>query len=122
MLTLEEVVESFEFWRKSRASKKEPIPERLWELARELMPYYGNVALRKALRVSESQFSKHCSGLDAEKTVAMPEEGFAVGTVERDAFHNEVCELTLNGPRKRVQMTFNICKLSQVLSVVEGYL
>lgn len=123
MHTLEEVVGAFEAWRVSRANRKEPIPERLWILAKSLLPFYMKSHIQKALRVSGRQFNEHCMTIKGQKEVRSSEDGFAVGDFKTELlFHDGACELTLNGKHKSLQIKTNIRNMSHVLSLVEGYL
>ena len=123
MPRLEEVVKAFEIWRLERKSKSEPIPERLWSMTKELLPYYKKAHIQRALRLSGGQFNKYCMTADKVQLTERTTEGFAVGTfVPKQAVCNEVCELTLNGAHKSLQIKITIQNLAPVLSLVEGYL
>lgn len=123
MHTLEEAIDAFETWRATRASKKEPIPERLWAVARALVPYYKKSQIQTALRVSGRQFNERCNISDTPKLLVLPEDGFAVGTFKPEqSIHDEACELILSGQHKSLQIKTSIHNISHVLSLVEGYL
>ena len=123
MHTLEEVVVAFEAWRVSRANRKEPIPERLWMMAKSLLPFYMKSHIQKALRVSGRQFNEHCMVVEGQKAVHSSGDGFAVGDFKTELpIHDEACELTLNGTHKSLQIKTTIRNMSHVLSLVEGYL
>ena len=120
---LEEAVKAFEIWRLERKSKNEPIPERLWSMAKELVPYYKKAHIQKALRLSGGQFNKYCMTADDRQLTERIAEGFAVGAfVPKYAVCNEVCALTLKGAHKSLEIKITIQNLAPVLSLVEGYL
>lgn len=55
MIGLEEVVNAFELWRSNKSSKSTPIPESLWLMAKDLIPYYKKSHIQNALKVSGGQ-------------------------------------------------------------------
>jgi hypothetical protein len=122
MQTLEEVVEAFASWRANRRNKKESIPERLWDMARALLPHYKKSHIIKALGVCGNRFYQCCVLPDKQKTVATTEDGFAVGVLEAPSFHEEACALMLQGQHKSLSIKISIRNLPHVLSLVEGYL
>jgi len=123
MHTLEEVVGAFESWRASRVRKNEPIPDRLWAITKALVPYYKKAHIQKALRLSGSQFNERCMTCDEQNTNVAPGDSFAVGTFcPQQCLHDEVCELTLNGIHKSLQIKINIQNIAPILSLVERYL
>jgi hypothetical protein len=66
MLSLEEVVASFEAWRASCSSKKEKIPTILWDKVARIYSSYNHSTLCRALKISGSQLK-----------AAMQADGFA---------------------------------------------
>ncbi len=58
VLTLETVQEHFESWRASRSSKRDPIPEHLWQSAIRLCRYHLVSHVSKRLRLSHSELKK----------------------------------------------------------------
>ena len=104
-----------------RKSRKERIPEKLWEMTRGLRPYYKKSTICKALQLSGGKFNKYCIAFDAEKAV-IPEDGFAVGAFEAVSFYDETCKLTLKGLHKSLEIKTNIRNVAHVLSLMEGHL
>ncbi|NBP03440.1 MAG: hypothetical protein EBU90_25795 [Proteobacteria bacterium] len=125
MYTLEEVVEAFNIWRLERENKSTPIPDKLWEMTKTLVPYYKKVKIQTALRISGSQFYKNCiNGNEIKSDIAKP-DGFAVGTFMpylSTSINNDFCELTLKGQHKSLQIKINIKNISSVLPLVDKYL
>ena len=122
MSVLEEVFEAFESWRANRKSRKEPIPERLWVMARSLLPYYKKSAICKALKLSGGKFNEYCVAFDAQRIVPILGDGFAVGAIGTEHLYDEACELTLKGLHKSLQIKTSVRNVSHILSLVEGYL
>lgn len=122
MSTLEEVCAAFEFWRASRRHCKEPIPERLWVLVRALSPHYKKSTICNALKLSGGKFNEYCV-VDTQKTTAIStDDGFAVGDFGAQYFDEEICELTLKGLHKSLQIKTTMRNVAPILSLVERYL
>jgi len=122
MYKLEDVVSAFELWRVSRVSRREPIPDKLWDMVKELIPHYKKAAIQKALKVSGGQFNHRC-GIVVQKTAVPVNDGFAVGLFSPgDVFQNSFCEITLKGMQRNLQIKLPINHISHVLSLMEGYL
>jgi hypothetical protein len=123
MHTLEEVVEAFNVWRLERENKSTPIPDKLWAMTKELVPYYKKVKIQTALRISGSQFNKNCLNADELKSDMRKTDGFAVGTfMPYTSINSDFCELTIKGQHKSLQIKINIQNISSVLPLVEKYL
>lgn len=60
-LTLESVQQRFEAWRMSRTTKREPIPEPLWEAAVSLCRHYPITHVCRCLRLSFADLKKRLS-------------------------------------------------------------
>jgi len=58
VLTLETVQEHFESWRTSRSSRRDPIPEHLWQAAVRLCRYHLVSHISRRLRLSHSELKK----------------------------------------------------------------
>ena len=108
MLSLEEVIESFEVWRASRASRKEKIPTVLWDKVASIYSSYNHSTLCKALKISGSQLK-----------AAMHTDGFAViepplvASIFEQNSTKEVssCEVSIEraGTRLTVKISADIC-------------
>lgn len=123
MRTLEEVVAAFESWRLSKEHKNVPIPDRLWTMANALLPYYKKTHIKKVLRVSGSQFNERCVTSEKQNTEATPVDGFVVGAFwPKSPLRDEVCEMTLKGLHKSLQIKISVQHVAHILSVVERYL
>lgn len=70
--SLELLASAFTQWRAQRASKQEPIPDRLWLQIERLRGHYPRHKLCQAARLSGSQFSKRfpCRQRPQRKTAA----------------------------------------------------
>lgn len=126
MATIDEVRDRFESWRASRASKKTPLPEFLWSMAKELVPHYKRSHIQRALRISSAQFKEHClaSVMVEPPTIINEGNGFVSGyfeSMEHDV-PDETCELTLQGIHKKLHIKSSMAQLPHILSLVEGYL
>ena len=127
MYTLEKVVEIFNSWRLQRQNRAVPIPNELWLMASALIPNYKQTDIVKSLRISGSQFRKHCINNESKQFKdSIP--GFAVGTVMPTLStpispnNNEECELILKGQNKSLQIKINIQNITAILPLIEGYL
>jgi len=61
-LTLENVHQQFQDWRASRASRREPIPEYLWQAAADLCTSHSVNRVCRHLRLSHDRLKKRVSG------------------------------------------------------------
>lgn len=124
MHTLEGVVEAFELWRLEHVNKSSPIPDKLWVMAKTLIPNYKKSHILRALRLSSHQFNKHCiSYKEQPKEIEGKQDCFAVGTFQPErSLNHEVCELTLKGEHKSLQIKINIQNITSILPLLEGYL
>lgn len=123
MFRLEEVVKAFEIWRSERKYKNEAIPEHLWTLTKGLVPYYKKAHIQRALRVSGGQFNKRCAIPSAQEIEESVEGGFAAARFfPEPQIQDDLCELTLKGAHKNLQIKTNMKHLGSILSLVEGYL
>ena len=125
MPTLEEAVLAFELWRSQRKSKAERIPDALWTMVQELVPHYKKVTIQKALRLSGGQFNQRClkkvSVHDALPLSAP--SGFAIGVLSPErSLSEELCELTLKGAHKSLQIKVPMRHAGSMLFLLEGYL
>lgn len=119
MLSLEEVVASFEAWRASRSKKNEKIPTILWDKVARIYESYNHRTLCKALKISRIQLK-----------AAMQADGFAViepplmASVFEQSSEKEAasCEVSIerSGTRITVKTPADIC-FSMVQQLV-GYL
>jgi hypothetical protein len=123
-MTLEEVRMAFESWRANRV-KRGPIPEALWSMVRELLPYYKKSRIAEALKMSGAQLESGCKkNYQHHKTT---QSGFAVGYFSHQACaaiqpEQQRCELTLKGARKSLQISIDITQLARVFPLMEGCL
>lgn len=127
MYTLEDVVAAFESWRANRANRKEQIPDKLWSMAKALLPYYKKAHIQKALRLSGRQFNKRCLPQQQQQQhddyTTMQNDGFVSDVLPMQSIYDDdKCELTLQGMRKSLCIKVSITQISQVLTLVEGYL
>jgi hypothetical protein len=120
---LEEVVDAFESWRANRTSKNEPIPDRLWDMAKTLISDYKKAHIQRALRVSGSQFNKRCLNLQSSEDSPI-KDGFVSGILDsvQNKDTDEHCELTLKGNHKSLHIKVSIKQLAQILPLMEGCL
>ena len=75
--SLEEVRGQFEDWRRTRSSRRDPIPRRLWKAAVKLADSYSINIVSKALRLNYSDLKDRVhqqSG--ADKVNTLPAAGF----------------------------------------------
>jgi hypothetical protein len=123
MYKLEEVVNAFESWRLNRLKRNEPIPERLWDMAKSLMPHYKKAHIQKALRLSGGQFNTRCLKQTNCETVRIKDRfvGVEILSLENKEA-DKWCGLTLKGERKSLDIRINIKQLPEVLPLIEGYL
>ena len=108
MLSLEEVVESFETWRASRSSRKEKIPTILWDKVARIYSSYNHSTLCRALRISGSQL-KDAMKADGFAIIKTPlVDPFFKQRNEEEAFS---CEVSIEraGTRLTVKTPSGIC-------------
>ena len=60
-LSLEEVCQQFEYWRRTR-EKRCPIPQELWQAAETLYPEYSLYNISKALRLNYTDLKQRLEG------------------------------------------------------------
>jgi len=70
---MKKVKKQFEKWRKNRSSKREPIPEELWESAISLYGEYKISEISKELRLGGSDLKKRILVFKEKKTTQKPE-------------------------------------------------
>ena len=75
--SLEQVRNQFEDWRRTRKSRREPIPRRLWKAAVKLSDSYSIHSISKALRLNYSDLKDRVHKQSApEKIKTLPAAGF----------------------------------------------
>jgi hypothetical protein len=75
--SLEQVRNQFEDWRRTRKSRREPIPSRLWKAAVKLSDSYSIHSISKALRLNYSDLKDRVHKQSApEKVKTLPAAGF----------------------------------------------
>lgn len=125
-MTLEEVCEAFELWRTNRI-KRTPIPETLWSMVQELLPYYKKSLIAETLRINTTQLELGCQKSRFAENKAG--SGFAKGYFNHQPpLHalppktSQACTLALNGSRNNLQIHIDIQQLAHVLPLLERYL
>jgi len=79
-LTLSEVCEQFEIWRKTK-QKRDPIPEELWQAAVTLAPDYSIQEISKTLHLSYPDLKRRILAVRGD---VLPETVLTPGFVELD--------------------------------------
>jgi hypothetical protein len=64
-----DVVNQFERWRQTRISRREPIPEQLWQAAVQLAGRYSINKISKALRLNYTDLKNHVHGRTCKKAI-----------------------------------------------------
>ena len=64
-----DVVNQFERWRQTRKSRREPIPEQLWQAAVQLAGRYSINKVSKALRLNYTDLKNHVHGRPRRQAV-----------------------------------------------------
>ena len=74
---LEEVLDQFEDWRRTRNNRRDPIPGRLWKAAVQLADSYSIHSISKALRLNYSDLKDRVHQQSAaDKINTLPAAGF----------------------------------------------
>jgi hypothetical protein len=74
---LEEVRDQFEEWRRTRKSRRDPIPPQLWKSAVKLAGSYSINSISKALRLNYSDLKERVDEqVVADNVKALPAAGF----------------------------------------------
>lgn len=60
MVTLESTKAAFSKWRATRSNSSSPIPEKLWDMIRQLLQTHKRSEICKILHISGGQIKKHC--------------------------------------------------------------
>ena len=112
-LTLDEVEKSFEDWRQVRSHKREPIPQRLWDMALQLAPHYQRSHICRRLKISGHQFKHKCVFIDKNKS---QNPGFVVATPFDKPTQTlpSYVTLTIQGKSRKLLMDIPSIELSQV--------
>jgi len=88
--SLEEVRGQFEDWRRTRSSRREPIPDRLWKAAVKLTDRYSINNISKGLRLSYSDLKYHVHEQPAADKLKTPAAaGFIDLGCSRNFFESE---------------------------------
>jgi hypothetical protein len=120
MQTLEAASVAFNTWRKNKVKGSEPIPDDLWRIVNDLVPHYKPSQIRAVLGISNLQFNRHCV-TSIQFPMQGNNEGFAEAIIP-NVPQPDLCEVTLQGPRKSLSLTLPIQSLELVLPMLEQYL
>jgi hypothetical protein len=119
MLSLEEVVESFEAWRASRSSRKEKIPTILWDKVARIYSSYNHSTLCRALKISGSQLK---AGMHID-SFAVIEPPLMTSIFEQNSKKEaSSCEVSIEraGTRLTIKLPADIC--FSMVQQLAGYL
>ena len=118
---LEEVRDQFEEWRRSRKSRRDPIPLRLWKAAVNLSGSYSIHSISKALRLNYSDLKERVDQqLVADRVKALPAAGFIDLGCSQSLIESEcIIEMQNAGGLKmqmrvRGKVDFNLLQLAKV--------
>jgi surfactin synthase thioesterase subunit len=118
-MTLDKVCKVFEDWRANRSNRREPIPEQLWMMVRELLPHHHRSKICAALHLSGGQFKQHCLDVKIEPQSIEQNDGFIETLLP---MQQADCEITLQGAHKTLRIKIPPQQLTVVLPLLEAYL
>ena len=112
-LTLESVQQQLADWRASRSSKREPIPDRLWQAAVQLCDVYTPNQVSRALRLSYTVLKQHLPGHQYSKEKPVQFLRLAVGSPGSGQWQMEC--IRGDGSRLRLSSTGVLPPLGEML-------
>ena len=113
-ITLEETAQAFKDWRNIRSNLSEKIPDKLWEMVKQLLPLYDNRLLRKTLSINNTQIKR--AGIVNDNNDQIMIDGFAMAMPLNQA--TEICELALYKDGKSVVVKLPPSQLQSCLSIM----
>ena len=123
MVTIESAQLSFDRWRSSKASSSAHIPEKLWDMVRQLLLTHKRAEICKALGVNSNQIKSHCATSSITKN-QMPQPSQAIGDFVEATLPTNVgmAELTLKGQSKSLHLSLPTSTLREVLPILGALL
>ena len=111
--TLESVQQQFTDWRASRNSKREHIPDRLWQAAVRLCQVHSINHVSRSLRLSYTALKKHLPGVHSTKEKPVQFLQVEVGNPCSAQWHMEC--IRADGGRLHVSATGALPSLGEML-------
>lgn len=128
MPTLASTKTAFETWRAARANTATPIPAKLWDMVKHLLPTHKQSKICKVLRLSGSQIKKYCNvntAVNNQKVMKKSQE--LQSSTENDFVtamplpitgDASMSELTLKGSSRSLHLRLPTSALRDVLSML----
>ena len=115
--TLEETVEAFKEWRKTRRYIGEKIPDALWGMVKALLPIHGRKVLCHTLDINNMQLKRQRIVNDS---INEPNsiDGFAMASI----LSPSICELILHKDSKTITLKLSTTQLPYCLPLIVGAL
>ena len=131
-MSIEEVVNRFEQWRRTRVNRSEPIPLSLWSLAASLYPKHKRSVISTRLGLNGTQLKSHLqhaghsfsnSGFVlASRENAVKEPNQIASSAHSSLEKSSRIELQLQGEKRLLKLFVCASDLGAVLSHVGGLL